>query len=62
MPLSRDDQAVFEHLADAGALYDRYLEIAKVAQIPSDEETHALMTQVPPRTDFPLTLEIRTHG
>jgi hypothetical protein len=61
MPDSRDDQSIFGHLAEAGALYDRYLEIARVAQIPTQDEMQTVAAQVPPPTDLPLTLEIHTQ-
>ena len=62
MAHSRDDEAVFEHLAEAGALYDRYLDIAKIAEIPTQDEITGLAAQVPPPTNLPLTLEIHTQG
>ena len=50
-----DEHFVFEKLAEAAKLYERYLEIAKIGQLPftgADDEP------APPRTDLPLTLVI----
>ncbi|TAK23886.1 MAG: hypothetical protein EPO26_07385 [Chloroflexota bacterium] len=54
-----DDERVLDHLADAAALYERYLELARVAQIPLPDDSAFGIYGLPPRTDTPLTLTIR---
>lgn len=62
MAQSQDNQKVFDALSSAGALYDRYLEISRVAQIPTREEMLTLAMQASVPTNLPLTLEIRTQA
>lgn len=58
MPLSRDDEVMFDHLAQADKLYERYLETARLSDLSvlSTIET----VEVPPPPGTPLGLEIRT--
>jgi hypothetical protein len=57
MPLTTEDEQVMETLAEAGALYERYLEVARVgdftlADMQAEEE--------PPPPMAPLGLVIRS--
>jgi hypothetical protein len=61
MAQSSEEQKVFDVLSDAGKLYDRYLELSRVAQIPTQEELQTLALQTSSPLDLPLTLEIRTQ-
>lgn len=63
MAQAHDNQAIFEHLAEAGKLYDRYLEISRIAQIPTPEEIQqTFVAHVQPSTNVPTTFEIRTQN
>lgn len=53
-----DDNEVLQHLDAAGALYERYLEVARIAVIPSQDDQAQWSADLPPRTDLPLTLQL----
>jgi hypothetical protein len=57
--LTQDDRTVLDHLADVGELYERYLRIAKIAQVPSPDEQEQAALEAPQRVDLPLTLRVR---
>lgn len=59
-----DNQKVLDKPAEVGALYEEYLELSRVAQVGRLAQLAQLAeppaAAVPPRTDLPLTLSIRT--
>ena len=59
MPLSQEDQQVFDHLQDAGKLYEQYVEISRMAELPVGVADIG-SEELPPRTDIPLTVWIHS--
>lgn len=60
-----DNREVLDKLAETSALYERYLELSRVAQLGRLAQLAQLgeapmAAAAPPRTDLPLTLSIRT--
>jgi hypothetical protein len=58
MALRPEDAAAMQHLQAASILYERYLELADVARIPSETEIEA--SSVPDPVNLPLTLVLNS--
>ena len=58
--MDAEDREVLAELEKANELYERYLELSRVAEVPVDMAADATEEPLPPRTDLPLTLEIRS--
>ena len=54
MPLTLEDRQAFEKLEEAAELYAQYLEISRIAQVPTSAPDE-LQVALPP-TNAPLTL------
>lgn len=59
LPLSDQDTAVLDVLAEAGALYERYLQVSQVGALSLLAYPEDIESLLPPDPSLPLTLEFR---